>query len=225
MLLPEQTDEAAERRKASRQRIREEIAARSVAVERRDAMTEELQRLEDLASEAADDHAEKCAPLQQELASLEKAAITRIANREPVVPDEDARRATLAMQIEHLNSELRAKCDGIEKLKGPVIQAREKLSVDIAKLPTEMNLFRWGAAEPEWMQRRFAIEWVRGYMSNAGSGAEKAIMQARHNDSVAPLDNGSSREDRWEAVRSLLREISAYINDEDRRLQQKMREE
>ncbi|HUT91572.1 MAG TPA: hypothetical protein VMY37_18890 [Thermoguttaceae bacterium] len=129
---------------------------------------------------AADEHSTACAPLQEELAALEQAAIGRVADRLPANAEEDARRAELIGEIGVLTTTLEAAVAAERKIQSSLLAKVQYIRQ--GHLPPDTilaALSRPPLANPRLLAELFVsrerIKWLRA----RAKAAEKALDRLR----------------------------------------------
>lgn len=124
-------------RQGKRRGIKLKLAERAVLTEKYDALRAEVDRILAVIRQATDAHQEACTPLQQELAELERQAIGRIADRQPVDAEADARRAEIMRLVAAENEKLEQTSTTQNRLRVRLERECNGISTELSRLPLE----------------------------------------------------------------------------------------
>lgn len=177
-------------RVAARREIRKQLAMTELAQRRLEEITAEVAELNRLADEAADQHTATCEPLQSELEQVEARILSRLADREPADPSDDARRAELLDLIAQANDSLEATLSTLKKRRAKLdAEQREKGLGRISgtRQSLQSQLCHPGIADPELVAQLHAAK-------DAAEWASRRYREAKKNLQLAQTDVGLARD-------------------------------
>ena len=146
--------------------------------------------------------------MQSELATLEQAAILRIANRQPSDAEENARRGEIITEIGGFNRVLEEITERCRRLRAPLEQERQKLLVQSASWQTvQAKLTRPPLVNPALAIEAHILECRKSAAGGRISTATRALRIVGANIasihegrmSRADLPPQQARHDRWSA--------------------------
>lgn len=197
-------DERMRRRRAVRQRIGERRLLEHKANDAR----RRLAALDREAEEAADAHAAKCRPLQQELAKLDREMAAALGEMRPIGADLERRRRQLLDQIDAATAALSDEVAKIERHRQAPREEIWALDHRVAELATlEDQLIRPPLCNMELHLEHYGYEhllkWAGQFVGAAQEQADKArhlLDDARERRDLADIEVYERRHARAEAV-------------------------
>jgi len=159
---PEQLAAAENTRMIKRREVRSRIAAADLAEQRRSEIVGTMATIDERKESLAAEHVETCAPLQAELAEIEKQQIAAITNRAPTDTAIEGRRKELLDRLRGLNASLEESIEREDRLLTALEADRLAAAKQCGTSILQHELFQ--LASPDLAEAmtvaRYAVEWA-----------------------------------------------------------------
>jgi hypothetical protein len=156
-------------RKIKRAELRTKIAEHKLLDSEYARLTDTIDEVNQQKESLAAEHVAACAPLQAELAKIEKKLVTALANKETTDAKAEARRWELLADIQKLNGVLAGKIAAEDRLLAETENQRREIGMKAAKLAVESDLIDY--ARPDLLVAikvaQHTVEWAERRLRSA----------------------------------------------------------